>query len=362
MNIPVGTDSERYVAEAQAKKREAASRRLRTIRQLEDDDSYHSSLQAARATVTFERVPIHQRYLSAEARDDSVTEPHPPPAARLASRCRNPSSGELLGRPLRLHLAALAVGWSATRSGRTFTNKPATIPFFERSSPSWGKLAGIPAATRAEPTKQRLRETCNVLAKERLIGRTVAWDQFLLLDPDGSGEPWYHVGNPTTADYAFIPAGFWTNGWYLLLTPAETLSYLALTCHLHCTVGSYETATGFSFAESDRQRYGITRKHYALQRTLEAFGLITIVHDANHPKGPKSSTRSRAPIPDGFEAAPRRINWNHEQLEKDAIGYVTHALRRTAESGSWHPGSASEVSFMESIAGPTPPLRLVPRL
>src|SRR5450631_3058209 len=141
-----------------------------------------------RALGAWEQIGIDQAnfvfrrgYVSAP---EGVEEPDKPPLARLASR---------RGRPLRLHLAALAYAGTHTVAGKRFQHDPDGLPIASTSGPTWAKLAGVYVPGTVQRATQRLHEALITLHREGLVARPSSgrgWQGFSLRQEDDADLAW----------------------------------------------------------------------------------------------------------------------------------------------------------------------------
>lgn len=203
-----------------------------------------------------------------------------PPMTRLVDRRRH---------SLRLLLTAFFVARMTTEPGKEFVNVWPNMP--KRTGTSWLTLSGLQRDV--SPVQRRSRRrmfntALDGLAKHSLValqdtnGANGRYQHFSLLDEGGRGAPYKVPGDDLPAKAAIsIPTDFFRQGWHLVLTDHELVTYLAVidrTGYLSRWDRSGDIRDlGVDLKKSVRYpTYGISDEAYTSVHQLHQFGLIEV--------------------------------------------------------------------------------------
>lgn len=203
-----------------------------------------------------------------------------PPMTKLVERRRH---------SLRLLLTAIFVARMTTEPGREFNNVWPNMP--KRTGTSWLTLSGLQrdvAPVQRRSRRRMFNTALDGLARHSLValqdanGANGRYQHFSLLDEGGRGAPYRVPGVDLPAKSAIsVPADFFRQGWHLVLTDHEIVTYLAIidrTGYLSRLDRSGEIGDlGVDLKKSVRYpTYGISDEAYTSIHLLHQFGLIEV--------------------------------------------------------------------------------------
>jgi hypothetical protein len=147
---------------------------------------------------------------------------------------------------------------------------------------SWAVLCGRWAPNIRARRARITRDLDELLAAELVSIKTKGaqgrYERFGLLSEDGTGRP--HRLPRSTSDAATLglPAAFFTQGWHLVLTPAEIGVHLMVR-HAVRTQSKSTDVPGVPITRVKRwEVYGVSGEAYMAIHELEEFGLL-VIHD-----------------------------------------------------------------------------------
>ena len=147
---------------------------------------------------------------------------------------------------------------------------------------SWAVLCGRWApnirARRARITRDLEELLAAELVSIRTKGAQGRYERFGLLSDDGTGRPYQLPRSTQDSSTLGLPAAFFTQGWHLVLTPAE-IGVLLMARHAVRPHSGSTDAPGAPVTRMKRwQVYGISGEAYSAIHELREFGLLA-VHD-----------------------------------------------------------------------------------
>ena len=241
----------------------------------------------------------------------------PPPMSVLATDA---------GRSLRLHLTMLAVANLTITDGAKMINRPGhgsstdatakdglQVAASDKNKADWAKLLGITAGGKARTT--RTHEPLRRLEELGfLIYPTGHPSKFTLLSEDGTKRHWIHPNLDPVERSFTMPLAFWTNRWYLWLTPAE-IATLFTIYHGWDNGPAKVRIEGLGLPESVRRSvYDMSGERYSTVHELVEFGLVEMASPSLRPKKAQAPGRDDlpglthhfAPRPHGLEGDARK--------------------------------------------------------
>lgn len=280
-------------------------------------------------------------------RMSEAEEPH-----TLASEVRSrPPMTKLIARrrhSLRLLLTAFFVARLTTDPGRTFVNNRPNTP--NSGDGSWMTLAGLHANVPATKTRDRRRKfntALDALDQHNLValvgeaGVAGRYRNFELLREDGSGTEYKVPGDELPSREAIsVPADFFRQGWHLVLTDQEIVTYLAIidrTGHLRmATRTDSDRDVGVDLKSEVRHgTYGISGEAYSSVHQLHRFGLIELRDPMPNRRNPVRNypplpLDENAVVPETAEVPPERLPYRLI-YRPDTAAVYQNALERVLD-------------------------------
>lgn len=306
--------AERAIPAVEQRRRQLATRRPGIDRALQQYDD----LDRGEAPEIRIRVPFIQL---ATPRDDRIRNAKRIPPGRPQTRAPWDRSNDISTRPpmtkllassgsraLPTYLSALYIAHLRAVPGEPFEND---IPNTQRwGSHSWVELAGmylpnsgaLTPGSRKRRQRKALTTALDTLEQHRLIalsgpaGRAGRYEHFRVLTESGA-EDQYRVpgGTAPNKEAIRVPWTFFSRGWHLVLTPAETATLLAiidrtaLYRNLRRERGIMDM--GVDLKESVRWKtYGLSDEAYETVHNLHDFGLIRVLDPMPNRANPKPYT------------------------------------------------------------------------
>lgn len=262
-----------------------------------------------------------------------------PPMTKLVDRRRH---------SLRLLLTAFFVARLTTEPGKKFVNNRPNTP--SSGDASWMTLAGLHLNVPATKTRDRRRKfntAIDALDRHNLValvgeaGVAGRYRGFSLLSEDGSGTDYRVPGDELPSREAIsVPADFFRQGWHLVLTDQEIVTYLAIidrTGHLRmATRTDSDRDVGVDLKREVRYgTYGISDEAYSSVHQLHRFGLIELRDPMPNRRNPGRHYPplpwdENAVVPETAEVPPERLPYRLI-YRPDTAAVYQNALERVLD-------------------------------
>lgn len=254
-----------------------------------------------------------------------------PPAAELV---RGPTSG--------LQMALLLLFLAQTQPGNSPDRLVTLATAVQDGDIGLCDLICTPPRTKPDQavnsrtTRRRQQQTVNTAL------RKVAGDKIALLEkpnrgpgrrglqplelfqdvgPRGEGIPLRYSVPEAPEKVVSIPIEFFTQGWILLLSNAELLTYLM---YRHALAGGAEFVSG----DDRRDLYGVKDSSWEKHRLLSDTGLLALEVDPR-----RRADGTFAGHSEGDQPMPHRFLLQDDRLQQDALAAVRDAVQAQADGG-----------------------------
>lgn len=239
-----------------------------------------------------------------------------PPMTQLVDRRRH---------SLRLLLTAFFVARLTTEPGKQFVNDRPNTP--NSGGGSWMTLAGFHVnvpPTQVRDRRRKFNKALDALDKRNLIalvgpvGAAGRYRNFSLLNEEGRGTIYRVPGDDLPSRRAIsVPADFFRQGWHLVLTDHELVTFLAIIdrtgkLRMAARTGG-ERDIGVDLKEEVRYgTYGISGEAYNSVHQLHRFGLIELRDPMPNRRNPGRNYpplpwNENAVVPETAEVPPERL-------------------------------------------------------
>ncbi|MEH6821780.1 MAG: hypothetical protein V7706_17725 [Dietzia psychralcaliphila] len=246
---------------------------------------------------------------------------------------------------LRLLLTAFFIARLTTEPGKQFINNRPNTP--NSGEASWMTLAGFHVNVPATKTRDRRRKfntALDALDQHNLValvgkpGAAGRYRNFSLLTEDGRGATYKVPGDDLPSREAIsVPADFFRQGWHLVLTDHELVTFLAIIDRTgHLSMAKREEGVryvGVDLKKDVRKStYGISDEAYNSVHQLHRFGLIELVdpmpnRQNPHPYFPPLGSNKYSIAPENDEVPPERLPYRLIYRPDTAASYP-NALER----------------------------------